>query len=558
MESTDQYTNERLDHLGIVAGVCQEIGLAAWLDAQDPGNRQQVSVGTATVAMILNGLGFSNRQLYLVPQYFANKPVEHLLGAGISAEMLNDDCLGRTLDWLYAHDPTKLFAGIASRARQIFGIKAQQVHVDTTSFSVSGQYSMASEGKEPGEGATPSSSEAAVIAITYGYSRDHREDLKQWMIALATTHDGDVPLFLQPLDGNSSDKVSLLAAITTIQAQLREANGEPGIYVADSGVYSESNMRQLNEAGVKWVSRVPETSTEAKAVLQEGSEPWQTAEDGSTQWYSRVMSLPQGTERWLIVRTQASQQRAQVSLQRQVTTAQASWERKCWHLSNRRFACEADARTALERELKGKPTWLEVRSDVVAHPRHAGKGRPRKEASPTTHQWQIVVTVTVTQSRLDEEVSRKACFIVGTNELKSEALSDQELVTTYKDQGGVERGFRFLKDPLFLASSVFVKKPERIIALSLIMVLCLLVYRLAEFRLRVRLAETKQTIPDQVHKPTARPTMRWVFQCFEGIELLHVQTATASLTMVLRLEAVHRLILALLGPLYEKIYHPSG
>src|SRR5437588_8599836 len=94
MTTAQRYINERLDHLGIVAGVCQEIGLAAWLDAQDPDNRQQVSVGTATVAMILNGLGFSNRQLYLVPQYFANKPVEHLLGAGITAEMLNDDCLG--------------------------------------------------------------------------------------------------------------------------------------------------------------------------------------------------------------------------------------------------------------------------------------------------------------------------------------------------------------------------------------------------------------------------------------------------------------------------------
>ncbi len=97
MQATERYVNERLDHLGIVAGVCQEIGLAAWLDAQDPGNRQQVSVGTATVAMILNGLGFSNRQLYLVPQFFANKPVEHLLGPGISAEMLNDDCLGAAL-----------------------------------------------------------------------------------------------------------------------------------------------------------------------------------------------------------------------------------------------------------------------------------------------------------------------------------------------------------------------------------------------------------------------------------------------------------------------------
>jgi transposase len=214
----EDYVNERLDHLGIVAGVCQEIGVAAWLDAQEPGNRQQVSVGTATVAMILNGLGWSLRQLYLVPQFFANKPVEHLLGPGMTAEMLNDDCLGRTLDWLSAHDLTKLFAGIARRARQIFDIKADQLHVDTTSFSVSGEYTGAQEGEED-----------TVIAITYGYSRDHRQDLKQWMLALATTHDGDVPLFMQPLDGNRSDKVSLLAAITTIQTQLREAGEEASV-----------------------------------------------------------------------------------------------------------------------------------------------------------------------------------------------------------------------------------------------------------------------------------------------------------------------------------------
>ena len=152
----------------------------------------------------------------------------------------------------------------------------------------------------------------------------------------------------------------------------------------------------------------------------------------------------------------------------------------------------------------------------MAHPHHAGKRRPRKDARPATHHWQIVATATVKQERVDEEALRKACFIVGTNVLDTAVLSDHALVTTYKEQGGVERGFRFLKDPLFLASSVFVKKPERLIALSLIMVLCLLVYRLAEYRLRTRLAETGQTIPDQVHKPTARPTMR--FSCFNVLK----------------------------------------
>jgi transposase len=62
-----------------------------------------------------------------------------------------------------------------------------------------------------------------------------------------------------------------------------------------------------------------------------------------------------------------------------------------------------------------------------------------------------------------------------------------------------------------------VKKPEQILTLSLIMVLCLLVSRLADFRLRTHLAEMAQTIPDQAQKPTAYPTMRWVFQCFDGV-----------------------------------------
>ena len=113
MSEEVEYQTQRLDHLGIVAGVCREAGIAEWLDKRAGENRRSVSVGTAVVAMILNGLGFSNRQLYLVPQYFENKPVEHLLGKGITADMLNDDCLGRTLDWLYEHDVTLLFAGTA-------------------------------------------------------------------------------------------------------------------------------------------------------------------------------------------------------------------------------------------------------------------------------------------------------------------------------------------------------------------------------------------------------------------------------------------------------------
>ena len=335
MQPPESYVNERLDHLGLVAGVCQEIGLAGYLDRLAGETKQHVSIGMATVAMILNGLGFSNRRLYLVSQFFANKPVEHLLGPGIEAADLNDDCLGRALDWLYAHDPTQLFAGIATQARQVFGISARHVHVDTTSFSVSGAYT----------GCEQQESEASTIAITYGYSRDHRADLKQWMLSLATTHEGDVPMFLRPLDGNSSDKVTLASAVEALQQQLHAPDTEPSIFVADSGVYSEANMRRFNAAHIDWISRVPETSKEAKGLLESAvdSADWQDSPDGQTHWFTRIMTLPQGQERWVVVRTNAGEARAQATLKRHVDKAEQSWKQKLWHLSNQRFACQADA-----------------------------------------------------------------------------------------------------------------------------------------------------------------------------------------------------------------------
>src|SRR6266550_4286165 len=79
----------------------------------------------------------------------------------------------------------------------------------------------------------------------------------QWMLALATTREGDVPLFLQPLDGNSSDKVTLASAVEALHEQLQAPESDPSFFVADSGVCSEANMRRFNEAKIRWISRVP-------------------------------------------------------------------------------------------------------------------------------------------------------------------------------------------------------------------------------------------------------------------------------------------------------------
>ncbi len=161
------------------------------------------------------------------------------------AQDLNDDWLGRTLDWLYAQDVTRLFAGLALRARRAFEVDVGRLHADTTSFAVHGQYdpyaqhlpealetperltAAAHAARERADAGTADAGTGdgveegapTVIEVTYGYSRDHREDLKQWMLALVTSGEG-IPQFLQPRDGNASDKRALLEAVTALTQHL--------------------------------------------------------------------------------------------------------------------------------------------------------------------------------------------------------------------------------------------------------------------------------------------------------------------------------------------------
>jgi transposase len=325
--------------------------------------------------------------------------------------------------------------------------------------------------------------------------------------------------------------------------------------VADSGLYSTENVVRLSRAGVRWISRAPEMSTEARAALQVGDGAWQCA--GEVSW-AVVAHAPAG-ECWVVVRTTQGEERAHTTLRRQVDTTCQEWEQALWHLGNQRFACEPDAQVALAQLLKTRPEWLAVQAQLVAHPRYRKSGRPRTGAAPDRAEWQIAATLKVDGHAVARGAQRKASFLVATNVLDPAQLSDLELIQTYKEQYSVERGFAFLKDPLFLASSVFVKKPQRIVALSLVMVLCLLVYRLAGHRLRDQLATTGQILPNQVQKPTDRPSMRWVFQCLEGLDLLRIRhESDPPLAVVLRLTPFHHQVLTLLGSSYEEFYQSTN
>jgi transposase len=121
----------------------------------------------------------------------------------------------------------------------------------------------------------------------------------------------------------------------------------------------------------------------------------------------------------------------------------------------------------------------------------------------------------------------------------------------YKGQRHVERGFRFLKDPQFLASSLSLKKPERMMALLMVMTVCLLVYAALEYRIRKALKDHEATFPDHKGKRIQHPTARWVLHDFVGI---HWLCQAGQWLMVLNLTEEHQHLRRLLGKPYMQFY----
>jgi hypothetical protein len=185
-----------------------------------------------------------------------------------------------------------------------------------------------------------------------------------------------------------------------------------------------------------------------------------------------------------------------------------------------------------------------------SHAQYEGKGRPKANTTASSFEWQVTADFELNQDSIDAAIEQKSCFVLGTN-AKESLLSNKNILVRYKAQSCVERGFRFLKDPLFFVSSLFIKKPSRIDALLMIMTLSLLIYSIAQRRLRATMKKVNATVPNQINQPKVTPTLRWIFQCFEGINIL--QTTKEYLYTSLNIDGMDELRKRIISYLGEKV-----
>ncbi|HAT4400396.1 TPA: IS1634 family transposase, partial [Legionella pneumophila] len=526
---SSQFDVQRMDHLGLVSGFCKEIGLEALVNERMPklSHKSHISNGTLLVAMMLNGLGFVSRTLHMYPEYFADKPLKRLLGAEVEASHINDDVMGRFLDALYEEGVSGLYQDIAVRVVEYLKLPCRSLNLDTTSFHLDGAYEQDINAKS--------------IRITRGYSRDHRPDLNQVVLSLITENQAGIPLHMQACSGNAQDTETFRKTVKAHIKSLRAAY-QNTYFIADAALYAAETIKTLADEGQLFITRVPQKLKEARALLSAlNNITWTPLQDGyAGSWHDSCYGGI--NQRWLLLRSTHAKEREKHILDALIYKKTQASMKSFKKLCRQSFACESDAYSALEKWIEEQAFIKICDGKVIQQIKRSRRGRPG-----SNDEYRITFHITghiASCLQLKEEAAQTTgLFILATNDL-SETLSMQFMLDEYKSQQAVERGFRFLKSPDFLTSSLFLKKPERIESLLMIMTCCLMIYAGIEHLIRKKLAENNAQFPDMKKKPTQRPTARWVFFCFQGISVVVINKHSEAITnMVER----HKIILDVLG-----------
>lgn len=499
---------KRLDNLGIVMGTLKELGIIELIDQKVGTNDQHhVSTGEAVAAMIMNGLGFVSRPLSLTPQFFETKALDVLFSREMEPGDLNRHRLGRALDDIHVYGCELLFSEIASHVCKKLTVNQKFTSLDTTSFSVSGEYDVDTDENE--------------ITITHGYSKDHRPDLKQAVLELVTSQDGGIPLMMKCFDGNASDNKIFKERCKTLIKSFKNSKG-PHYLVGDSKLYHADNADNLSE--IKFITRIPRTyKEENKAINAAIKTNFWIPLDANNRCYIHQITHFNMLQRWIVVDSKSAKSRSEKTLNRQIEKEYHAIECALKHLRNKEFGCEHDAKKELGR-VSCKFKYHEMILDKVAsYDCYEQVGRPKKTDTPTKTIYQIEARVASLFLKRQERLAQHSCYVIGTN-TEADELSAEAVIEAYKNQNAsVERGFRFLKDPQFFVSSFFLKKPSRIMGLLMIMTLSLLIYSVAQRYLRKQLAEKNETLPNQINAQIKNPTIRWVFQLMEGIDVIYLR-----------------------------------
>ncbi len=416
------------------------------------------------------------------------------------------------MDKCYSYGISELFLLIALAGVKKYQINLDYSHLDSSSFSVHGKYKnllplLNQPSKEIKE--QVDNLKEIPIKITHGYERDHRPDLKQFLLNIIVSGDGAIPIFIETGSGNQSDKKVFGEIAKKYKKQLKFET----TLVSDSALYSENNLKLMR--GMSWVTRVPLSISEAQKIVSSlCSEEFSQSELQGYSWQEIENNYAGIKQRWLVVESQTRKESDIIKLEAKISKEEQLISKKLANLSKKDFDSELSANLSLK-QVSAKLKYHRLSQEKIIE----------KSSRNSKVVYQITADIQPDNKQIIALKRKAGRFIIATNKLEVDSFTADDILKKYKEQQAPERGFAFLKDPLFFADSVFLKNPQRVETMAMLMGLCLLVYSVGQRQIRSALQREKTSLKNQLGKLTQKPTLRWIFQCFQGIHLVTIQGA---------------------------------
>ena len=255
-----------------------------------------------------------------------------------------------------------------------------------------------------------------MISIKKGYSRDHRSDLNQVVLNLIIEHQAKIPILMQPLSGNSSDKVVFEQTIKEHVSQLKMDHGLE-LMVADSACYTSQCLKAYQEQKISWIMNVPTTINLAKEVQERVSiKDMQPLAEGYT--YTSLCTEYAGVrQRWLVVCSQKASKRVNKSVVRYLARHSEEECRAWGELCKESYSCAEDALKALEKFKKTLKVTQVQDEKIVTEEHYAKRGRPAKNAKPKKIEYKVKGSQSMLISLPQRLKEQRACFILATDKV---------------------------------------------------------------------------------------------------------------------------------------------
>lgn len=498
------------DHYGLVVSTCKYLGIEEFIDKRLPklSNNQKLSNGQLFISMLVNAMSYVSKPMYLSPTFFRNVDVKTLFGENFDVSYLNDDAFGRLLDGLYQADVSSLFVELSLSCMRKLKQDVKCIHMDSTSFHLHGEkYCDDSFGERYLINIDNDENESLLkkepITPARGYSRDAHPELLQVMLQMITDEHG-MPIYLKPQDGNTNDNTGFQASLSLVKSLKDAINFR--YLVADAALFTEPNLKDMAQKGILYITRAPNRLTEVKDLISSVNINDMELIDDEYRGKLADFEYKGVKLKALCVYSQQAQKRAEKSIEAKVNKEIAELGKKLDKHGHKAFSCEPDALKATNEIIK-KFKFVKVKELNVTKEPVYKRGRRTADAEPVGYNHFVQLTVERNEEIIAEEKNEKAVFVIVTNDIDNDWKA-ADLLKNYKSQQRVERGFRFLKDPQFFMDSFFLKKPERIESLLMIMVTSLFVYSATEYIIRKNLKEENKTLPNQVNKEVQNPTVR--------------------------------------------------